>query len=124
MVVSVTPQQAFELISHGDVEVIDVRNADEWSAGFVPGARLVPLAELRSDWEHSLGQPDGHRTDESGVIPTSERALLFVCAGGVRSQTAGRIAIDHGVSRVYSVIGGTDSWVRAGVPLEHARVAV
>jgi rhodanese-related sulfurtransferase len=121
MVVSVTPQQAFELISHGDVEVIDVRNADEWSEGFVPGARLVPLSELRSDWEHSLGTD---RTDESGVIPTSERALLFVCAGGVRSQTAGRIAVDHGVSRVYSVIGGTDSWVRAGLPLEHARVAV
>ena len=110
MVVSVTPQQAFELISRGDVDVIDVRNADEWAAGYVPGARLVSLAELRSDTAGSLG--------------SSDRPVLFVCAGGVRSQTAGRVALAYGLTNVYSVIGGTDSWVRAGLPLEHARVAV
>ncbi len=111
MVVSVTPHQAFELISHGDVEVIDVRTAEEWSAGYVPGARLVPLAELRSAPDAALG------TDTA-------RGVVFVCAGGVRSQTAGRIALAYGLTRVYSIIGGTDSWVRAGLPLEHARVAV
>jgi len=111
MVVSVTPHQAFELVSRGDVDVIDVRNAEEWSLGYVPGARLVPLAELRA-------------APEASLAGSAERGVLFVCAGGVRSQTAGRIALAYGLSRVYSVIGGTDSWVRAGLPLEHARVAV
>jgi rhodanese-related sulfurtransferase len=110
MVVSITPQQAFELISRGDVLVVDVRNADEWSGGYVPGARLVPLSELRADPGATL---DG--------VPSP---VLFVCAGGVRSQTAGRIALAHGLHTAYSVIGGTDSWVRAGLPLEQARVAV
>ncbi len=114
MVVSVTPQQAFELVSHGDVDVVDVRSADEWSTGYVPGARLTSLAELRSEPAASL----------AGLGGSGDRGVLFVCAGGVRSQTAGRIALAYGLTRVYSVIGGTDSWVRAGLPLEHARVAV
>ena len=108
MVVSVTPQQAFELISRGDVDIIDVRNPEEWAPGYVPGARLVPLADLRANPGTWLGRD----------------RVLFVCAGGVRSQTAGRIALAHGLTTVYSVIGGTDSWARAGLPLEQARVAV
>ena len=114
MVVSVTPQQAFELISHGDVEVIDVRNAEEWSAGYVAGVRLVPLPDLRSDPAAAL----------AGLAGSGERGVLFVCAGGVRSQTTGRVALAYGLTRVYSVIGGMDSWERGDLPLEHARVAV
>ena len=101
MVVNVTPQHAWELISKGEVEVVDVRDAAEWERGHVPGARLLPLAHLRAN--------PGKGLPESGV--------LFVCAGGVRSQTAARVALEHGITRVYSVIGGTTSWVKAGLPL-------
>jgi rhodanese-related sulfurtransferase len=101
MVVNVTPQRAWELISKGEVEVIDVRDAGEWEKGHIPGARLMPLAQVRSG--------AGEALPASGV--------LFVCAGGVRSQTAARIALERGISPVYSVIGGTSSWVKAGLPL-------
>src|SRR5689334_17609596 len=100
MVVNVTPQRAWELISRGEVEVVDVRDPGEWEKGTVPGARLVPLAQVRQSARKHL--------PEAGV--------LFVCAGGVRSQTAARVALDHGITRVYSVIGGTTSWVKAGLP--------
>ena len=101
MVVNVTPQRAWELISKGEVEVVDVRDPSEWEQGHVPGARLVPLAQVRSNPRKSL----------------PEAGILFVCAGGVRSQTAARVAIEHGITRVYSVIGGTSSWIKAGLPL-------
>lgn len=101
MVVNVTPQRAWELISKGEVEVVDVREPAEWEQGHVPGARLLPLSVLRANPQKNL--------PASGV--------LFVCAGGVRSQTAARVAFDHGVTNVYSVIGGTTSWVKAGLPL-------
>jgi rhodanese-related sulfurtransferase len=101
MVVNVTPQQAWELISKEEVEVVDVRELAEWEQGHVPGARLIPLSQLRASPRKSL----------------PEAGILFVCAGGVRSQTAARIASDHGISRVYSVIGGTASWIKAGLPL-------
>ena len=85
----------------GTVEVIDVRDPSEWSRGHVPGARLVTLATLR--------------TDPSANLPKD--GVLFVCAGGVRSETAARIAKEHGLTRVFSLIGGTQSWMKAGYEL-------
>jgi rhodanese-related sulfurtransferase len=35
----------------------------------------------------------------------------------VRSQTAARLAQNYGVTRVYSLAGGTKGWLRAGLPL-------
>jgi rhodanese-related sulfurtransferase len=101
MVMNVTPQRAWELISKGEVDVVDVRDPAEWEQGHVPGARALPLAQLRASPRKNLPDAD----------------VLFVCAGGVRSQTAGRVADEHGVQRVYSVIGGTASWIKAGLPL-------
>ena len=103
MVVNVTPQRASEMIRTGEVEVIDVRAGTEWESGHVPGARRLSLDEIRND---------------PRALP--QAGVLFVCAGGVRSQTAARIAMEHGVQRVYSLIGGTLSWTKAGLPLEMA----
>jgi rhodanese-related sulfurtransferase len=96
-----TPQQASELISRHEVEVIDVRDPGEWSGGHVPGARLVPLEQLRASPKTMLGR-DG---------------VLFVCAAGVRSQTAARIAAAQGLTRIYNLSGGTRGWVKAGFAL-------
>jgi rhodanese-related sulfurtransferase len=101
MIQSVTPQQAQDLIARGEVEVIDVRDPSEWYGGHIAGARLVPLDQLRSNPKASLAH-DG---------------VVFVCAAGVRSQTAARIASQQGLSRVYNLSGGTRGWVKAGLPL-------
>ncbi len=100
MVVNVTPQRASEMIRTGEVEVIDVRAVTEWEGGHVPGARQLSLDEIRTN---------------PRALPAG--GVLFVCAGGVRSQTAARIAMEHGVQRVYSLTGGTLSWTKAGFPL-------
>ena len=102
MFVPVTPEHAQALIASGEIDVIDVRGPEEWKQGHLPGARLVSLAELREDPRSAL----------------VGNGVLFVCAGGVRSQTAARIAVDHGMTRVYSLTGGTRSWVKAGLPIE------
>jgi rhodanese-related sulfurtransferase len=100
MVVRVNPEQARKLIESGEVEVIDVREPAEWARGHVPEARLVELANVRS-----------------GAATLPSEGILFVCAGGVRSQTAGRYAEERGIKRVYSLTGGTASWIKAGLPL-------
>jgi rhodanese-related sulfurtransferase len=98
---NITPQQAHELISGGGVDVVDVRDPSEWSGGHLPGARLVPLGQLRQAPKASL--------PHDGVI--------FVCAAGVRSQTAARIAAAMGLTTIYSINGGTRAWLKAGLPL-------
>jgi rhodanese-related sulfurtransferase len=101
MVHNVTAQQARELISRGDVEIIDVREPSEFSSGHLPGAKLVPLASLRASTKKVLRR-DG---------------VLFVCAAGVRSETAARLAASVGLEKVYTLRGGTRGWASAGLPL-------
>ncbi len=101
MVRSVSPQQAHDLVSRGEVEVIDVREPNEWSTGHLAGARLVPLAQFRANPKAALPR-DG---------------VLFVCAAGVRSETAARVASSLGFSKIYNLTGGTRGWAKAGLPL-------
>ena len=96
-----TAREARELMERGEVEVVDVREPVEWSGGHIEGSRLVPLDRLRASPSASLPR-DG---------------VIFVCAAGVRSQTAARIAEATGLSQVYNLVGGTRAWAKAGYPL-------
>jgi rhodanese-related sulfurtransferase len=107
MVKPLSPKQASERIAQGGVEVIDVREPHEWIDGHVPTARLVPLADFRRDPKRAL------RHD----------AVIFVCAAGVRSETAARLAAQQGYKDVYNLTGGTRAWIKAGLPLDHEAAA-
>jgi len=98
---TISPQQAQELINRNEVDVVDVREPNEWSTGRLPGSRLVPLGQLRASPKQALPR-DG---------------IIFVCAAGVRSQSAARLALESGLTHVYNLSGGTKNWVRAGLPL-------
>jgi adenylyltransferase/sulfurtransferase len=102
MVQSISPQEAERLISGGDVDVVDVRDAPEWDRGHIPRARLVPFHQLKS------------RTHQ--VLPRD--GVLFVCARGNRSLNAAHVAEEAGLHELYNLEGGTSSWVSAGLPLE------
>jgi rhodanese-related sulfurtransferase len=99
--VTLTPEQTRKMIEDGSVDVIDVRAPEEWAGGHLPNARLIPLAELRAN-------PGAHLTRDN---------VIFVCAAGVRSQTAARLALGLGLTKVFSLGGGTQGWLRAGLPL-------
>jgi rhodanese-related sulfurtransferase len=101
VVQSITPQQAQVLIENGNVEVVDVREPNEWATGILPGARLVPLRQVKASPKAALPR-DG---------------VIFVCAAGVRSETAARLAVQNGLTRVYNLTGGTKNWVKAGFAL-------
>lgn len=89
--------------------VVDVREPNEYLAGHVPGARLIPLAALPS---------------RSHELPRGQR-IHVVCASGGRSAQAAQWLTGAGWDAV-SVAGGTDAWQRAGHPVvtgAHADVA-
>ena len=102
MVETLTPAAAAELLATTHVDIVDVRDADEWLTGHLDGARLVPLDDLRAD-------PDAHLSKSA--------AILFVCAKGARSLTAAKLAERFGYAGVYSLDGGTREWARAGYQL-------
>ena len=101
MIQSITAKQAATLIAAGGLDIVDVREPSEWSHGHLPGARLVPLDELRADTKALLPH-DG---------------IIFVCAAGIRSQTAAKLAAATGLQTLYNLSGGTRGWSSAGLPL-------
>lgn len=101
MIHSLDAKEAQELIARGNFNVVDVREPREWSTGHLPGARLVPLDRLRASPAAALPR-DG---------------VIFVCAAGVRSQTAAKVAEANGLRDLYNLSGGTRGWVNAGLPL-------
>src|SRR6185369_5499378 len=98
---TLSPEQAQELITRGDCDVVDVREPREWSRGHLPGARLVPFDRLRQSPKAALPRDN----------------VIFVCAAGVRSQAAAQVAEESGFSNVYNLSGGTRNWVNSGYAL-------
>ena len=80
--------------------VLDVRNPDEYEAGHVSGAKLIPLPELNA------------RVDE---IPDGD-PIYVICASGGRSLVATKAMVEAGYSAV-SVAGGTKGWIEQGRPV-------
>jgi rhodanese-related sulfurtransferase len=82
--------------------LVDVREPDEFDAFHVPGAHLIPLADV----------PE--RIEE---IPDDERVYV-ICATGARSGRAVEFLNRQGYDTV-NVAGGSKAWREAGHPVEH-----
>ena len=80
--------------------VLDVRQPDEYEAGHVPGAVLVPLDQLEARLEE---------------VP-SDRPLLVICKSGGRSAAAVQALTGAGYDAT-NVAGGTMAWIDAGHPV-------
>ena len=83
-----------------DAFVLDVREPDEWAAGHIEGATLIPLGELAG------------RLDE---VPT-DREVVVVCRSGNRSAQGRDSLLAAGYSDVTSMAGGMNDWIAAGEP--------
>jgi hydroxyacylglutathione hydrolase len=83
--------------------VLDVRDADEWEEGHIPGSIHMPYAEL-------LGR--------LAELP-EDRTIAAVCSGGKRSGLAASILQREGFDDVIHVgEGGVGTWRSQGRPME------
>ncbi|HYU57967.1 MAG TPA: rhodanese-like domain-containing protein [Actinomycetota bacterium] len=84
----------------GDVQVLDVREADEWAAGHIEGSVHLPLSRLMS------GPAD--------LDP--ERPVVAVCSMGSRSEVAMLMLRARGFV-AYNLERGLQEWFAEGLPL-------
>lgn len=91
----VLPAEAERLIAAG-AALIDTREPEEWNAGHLNGAVLLPPAEVAS------------RVEE--IVPERDRQIVLYCAGGSRSLRAARQLAQMGYQDVASMTGGIARW--------------
>ena len=82
------------------VQVVDVRNPDEWIAGHLKPSLNIPLDEL----DNRLGELD------------TGTPILAVCRTGVRSAKAVDLLVRQGLN-AENIEGGTEALAEAGVAL-------
>ena len=80
--------------------ILDVRQPEEWAAGHIPDATLIPLGELAS------------RVAE---VP-KDRQVVVVCRSGNRSAQGRDVLLGAGFPAVTSMAGGMNGWTAAGYP--------
>lgn len=98
---AISPEEAYRYLqTEPSAVIVDVRQPVETRSGSVPGAVLVPLTEF------------GRRLDE---LPR-DRPILTICRSGHRSPLAAR-QLKRAGFQVTDVAGGTQAWVKAGLPL-------
>jgi rhodanese-related sulfurtransferase len=94
-------QEAAEMQKNG-AAVIDVREPHEYTSGHVPDASLIPVNTVYK------------RREE---LPR-DKDVIFVCAVGQRSALACEMAAASGLTRLFNLEGGTDAWIKAGLPVD------
>jgi molybdopterin/thiamine biosynthesis adenylyltransferase/rhodanese-related sulfurtransferase len=90
-----------------DALLIDVREADEWSNGHIPGALFIPRGFLEQ------------RVEEKA--PDKTRFIILYCAAGTRSAFAAKTLSELGYTNVASMAGGFGRWKERGLPFDIPR---
>lgn len=94
-IIKITAEEAKQMMDEGNATVVDVRTAEEYAAGHIPGSILVPV--------ESIG-------DTKPVeLPDTEAVLLVHCRTGIRSKRASDQLVELGYKHVYD-FGGIVDW--------------
>ncbi|NNG34168.1 ThiF family adenylyltransferase [Nakamurella aerolata] len=102
----VSPDELLRLLGGTDrPTLIDVREPQEYDAGHIPGARLLPLAQLLADPDAATAaDPGGDRAQPNTV------QVIVYCRSGQRSATAARALAAVGGPPVRQLRGGMLAW--------------
>ena len=102
-VANVSATEAVMLMSRSKPLILDVRDATEFAAGHIQGAKNIPLAELAS------------RVKE--IEKFKDKPVLVHCQRGLRAKSACSILRAQQFSQLHNLQGGLDTWVEAKLPL-------
>ena len=102
-----TPEEAFACLRTGAL-LIDVRGDHERVLGMARGARGIDRAALEADTVKAL--------------PDLDAEILLLCQRGQRSHACALVLQGRGYRHVASVVGGTEAWDAAGLPMQRADI--
>lgn len=89
-----------EHFDSGEVDLLDVREPDEWELGHIDGAKWIPLGQLSNRWRE--------------IDPS--RKLVVVCLSGSRSNYAAAMLRQAGIDAA-NLEGGMLAWKADKLPV-------
>ena len=80
--------------------IIDVREADEFDGGHIPGAELIPMPQIM----------------EKSIILPQDEPIVLVCRTGRRTTQILYALQQEGYENLQNMTGGMVAWEKAGLP--------
>ena len=99
----ISPEQAWEMVQNGAM-LADIRDPQRFTYSHAKGAfHLTNQSFLQFEEQVGFDSP-----------------IIVSCYHGVSSRNVATFLVEQGYENVFSVIGGFDGWVKAGLPIETA----
>lgn len=98
---TISPAEARRLVDEGAV-LVDIRDSDEHAREHIPGARHLPLSEIKP------GRPELE----------NPRAVIYHCRSGARTMANAETLSSAAQCEAFVVEGGLDAWRQAGLPVK------
>ena len=92
----ISQEEAWDMMNTREVVILDVREQNEFDAGHISGAVLLPVGTITAE-------------TASTVIPDLDSVVLVYCRSGNRSKTASKALAELGYTEVYE-FGGINTW--------------
>lgn len=96
------PVELARLIKAGEVNVVDVRAAEDYKEGRIPGAVNIP----KTDWDH----PNGLRKDKANVLYCYSQVCHLAASAAVKFAGMGYPMME--------LEGGFDEWKEHDLEIE------
>src|SRR5256714_4139370 len=95
----VTVDELERRLAAGEIELLDVREAEERDTGFIPGSTHLPYRTARQAAENGL---------------CGERPIVTICESGARAAIAASVLQAAGLDARPVLTGGLDEWRARG----------
>lgn len=102
-VANISSTEAVVLMNRAKPLILDVRDATEFAAGHIQGAKHIPVAELAARMKE--------------IEKFKDKPVLVHCQKGMRATAACSILKGQNFSQLYNLQGGLNAWVEAKMPL-------
>lgn len=110
-------QQLQQALAASDTVLVDVREPDEFREGHIAHAVNLPRGVLEMKI-HQLPAVAHFCEPLAALTELAGKPVYLICRSGARSALAAASLQQMGLTQVYSVTGGFQAWLDAGLPVQ------
>jgi rhodanese-related sulfurtransferase len=97
------------------IHLVDVRTPAEYRSGHAAGSVSIPLDQL---------SPEKLAVQLGGSAAGRDQPLFLTCQSGLRARQAAERLMQSGLENLYLLDGGTEAWMKAGLPMQRCGSAI